>query len=98
MFIEELKLTNDERDELIAYADECMEKEWRLDPEDQWFGIMPKCSDRMFDINLFDGDLYWTDADDFKGRIVAVVHLCEPTDDDNWTTGDECCFLKRWSK
>lgn len=83
----ELELSDYERDALSAYAEKCLanDKEEIAGYVERWYGIMPEQSERMFDINIFD-----------NAGHVAIAHLCEATDDENWTITDKCTLL--WSK
>ncbi len=83
----ELYLTDDERKQLIEhYETDALPDFIANYEEDAWYGY--QIGDRMFDLNI------WNDTDyGGTGDIQCDVYLCEPTDDDNWTTTMLSCKL-----
>ncbi len=83
----ELYLTDDERKQLIEhYETDALPDFIANYEEDAWYGY--QIGDRMFDINIW-SDTYYGDSDSVK----CYVHLCAPTEDDNWTTTLVSCPL-----
>ena len=82
-----LYLTDDERKQLIEhYETDALPDFIANHEEDAWYGY--QVGDKMFDLNLWDDTLYGG-----KDGVQCCVHLCAPTEDDNWTTTLVSCSL-----
>ena len=83
----DLVLSDYELEALIDYYEtEALPDYQSCNDDDMWYGC--QIGDRMFDLNI------WEDIDyGGKNGIQCAVHLCEPTEDDNWTTTFISCPL-----
>jgi len=87
----DLQLTDYERRDLIAHYETDALPDFITyftgDKEhDAWYRY--QIGDRMFDLNLWDDTDYGG-----KNGVQCAVHLCAPTEDDNWTTTMQSCPL-----
>ena len=84
---DKLLLSEDEIKQLNKYANDEPVNDYKKDPfEDAWFGI--QIGKRMFDLNLWDCDLFGNTERD-KGKLVCTVYESDSDEFGGYTTNYE---------